>query len=77
MQIICDTTFLDGRDRFEKGDQRTPPATATETSEQRAKRFIANGWAHSVGSQPAAPAVAASAEVTGKDSTHGLEASHG
>ncbi|MCC7066307.1 MAG: hypothetical protein IT456_26165, partial [Planctomycetes bacterium] len=50
MKIICDTTFLDGKDRFENGDQRT-------VDDVRGAYFIANGWAHEVGGEPAAPAV--------------------
>lgn len=46
MKIICDTTFLDGKDRFENGDQRT-------VDDVRGAYFIANGWAHQVGSEPA------------------------
>jgi len=42
MKIICDITFLDGTDRFEKDDQRTVDDT-------RGAYFIANGWAHEVG----------------------------
>ena len=42
MKIICDTTFLDGRDRFEKDDQRT-------VDDERGAYFIANGWAHEAG----------------------------
>ena len=50
MKIICDTTFLDGTDRFENGDQRT-------VDDVRGAYFIANGWAHQVGSElaPATP----------------------
>lgn len=38
MKIICLTTFLDGRDRFESGDVR-------QVDDDRAQRFIAAGWA--------------------------------
>lgn len=42
MKIVCDTTFLDGADRFEKDDQRT-------VDDARGAYFIANGWVHEVG----------------------------
>lgn len=38
MQITVKTTFLDGTDRFETGDVRT-------VDDERAARFIENGWA--------------------------------
>lgn len=38
MRIKCLTTFLDGKDRFEKDDQRT-------VDDERGARFCANGWA--------------------------------
>lgn len=50
-KIICDTTFLDGRDRFEAGE-----ALATEggqgcrvISAEQADRFVAEQWAHDSG----------------------------
>lgn len=46
MKIVCDTTFLDGRDRFEKGDVRT-------VSDEDGARFIKNKWAHKLGDSPA------------------------
>ena len=49
MKIVCDTTFLHDRDRFEKGDQRT-------VDDSLGAYFIKNGWAHAVGDEPAAPA---------------------
>jgi hypothetical protein len=56
MKIICDTTFLDGVDRFEAGDART-------VDDQRGAYFVANGWAHPAGAEPAAePAAAAAAD---------------
>jgi hypothetical protein len=42
MKIHCTTTFLDGRDRFEAGETRVVDA-------ERAKRFIAAGWASAEG----------------------------
>lgn len=54
MKITCTTTFLDGPDRFEKGDQRT-------VDDERGAYFIKHGWAHVAGS---APGEAASGDVT-------------
>lgn len=42
MRIECTTTFLDGRERFEKGDIFTIEDAA-------AARFIKAGWAKDVG----------------------------
>ena len=71
MKIICDTTFLDGADRFETGDTRT-------VADNRGAYFIANGWAHEVGGEPVAVAVA-SAEVTltVQNATIGQEVTNG
>jgi hypothetical protein len=55
MRIECTDTFLDGRDRFEKGDTRSVP-------DADAQRFIASGWAIEVGSG-AAPVAATQAET--------------
>ncbi len=49
MKIICTTTFLDGRDRFESGEVRVVDDAA-------GARFIAAGWAAIPGEQPTAPA---------------------
>lgn len=38
MRIEATTTFLDGKDRFEKGDIRT-------VEDERGARFVADGWA--------------------------------
>lgn len=38
MKIKCLMTFLDGAERFEKGDSRT-------VEDERGARFVANGWA--------------------------------
>lgn len=69
MKIICDTTFLDGADRFETGDTRT-------VADTRGVYFIANGWAHEAGGEPVA---VASAEVTlnVQNATIGQEVSNG
>jgi hypothetical protein len=42
MRIEIHTPFLDGRDRFEKDDIRTVP-------DEDGARFIAHGWASTVG----------------------------
>ncbi len=42
MRIECTTTFLDGRERFEKGDIFTVP-------DADAAYFIGNKWAKEVG----------------------------
>ena len=57
MKILCLTTFLDGRDRFEKDDARTVP-------DADAARFISHGWAVEAGSDAAAPVAAAPGETT-------------
>jgi hypothetical protein len=54
MRIECTTTFLDGRERFEKGDIFTVP-------DADAAYFIGNKWAKEVGApdpepNPAEPA---------------------
>lgn len=69
MKIICDTTFLDGVERFEQGDIRT-------VDPKRGAYFVANGWAHAVGGEPAAPA---SGDVTlaVQNATLGQEVRHG
>lgn len=54
-KIICDTTFLDGRDRFEKGE-----TLCTESgqgcrviTDEQCDRFLAASWAHLEGDAPA------------------------
>ena len=42
MKIVCDTTFIHGRDRFEKDDQRT-------VDDETGAYFIEQGWAHAAG----------------------------
>lgn len=46
MKIHCLTTFLDGVDRFEQGDQRT-------VDDERGARLVANGWATDVSGEAA------------------------
>lgn len=55
MKIVCDTTFLHDRDRYEVGDTRTVP-------DELGAYFVKNGWAHAQGDNP--NTVAAPAEVT-------------
>jgi hypothetical protein len=50
MKIECDTTFLDGTERFEAGDIRT-------VDDARGYKFIGLGWAHAAGQSAPAPAV--------------------
>ncbi len=69
MKIICDTTFLDGRDRFEKDDQRT-------VDDERGAYFIANGWAHEAGAEPSA-AQAGDVTLDIRNTGSSQEASHG
>ena len=64
MRIECTDTFLDGRDRFEKGDIRT-------VSDEDAARFIALVWAVEYGS--AAPSLA---EQTTETTLHVNKATH-
>lgn len=68
MKITCLTTFIDGRDRFEKDDVRT-------VDDERGAYFVANGWATS----GAAPVVVEPSDVTleVQDSVMGQEADHG
>lgn len=54
MKIICTTTFLHDRDRFEAGDART-------VDDALGAYFVRNGWAHQAGAEPAA---AAAGDVT-------------
>lgn len=42
MKIECLTVFLDGAERFEKGDQRT-------CDDERGAYFVKNGWAKEMG----------------------------
>lgn len=57
MKILCLTTFLDGRDRFEKEDTRT-------VSAEDGVRFIGHGWAVEADADAAAPVAAATGETT-------------
>ena len=46
MRIECTTTFLHGRERFEKGDIRT-------VDDARGAYFVENGWAKDITSDAA------------------------
>ncbi len=71
MRIVCDTTFLDGRDRFEAGETRV-------VADDRGAYFIAQKWAHEQGAQPAAAADASSpVTLTVANAAHGQETNHG
>lgn len=70
MKIICDTTFFDGVDRFEQGDQRT-------VSDDRGAYFIKNGWAHPAGAESAAAAAADSVTLAVNNGTLGQAVRHG
>ena len=51
MRIECTTTFLDGRERYEKDDIFT-------IDDATAARFIDNGWAKEVGAPDLPPKAA-------------------
>ncbi len=70
-RIHCNTTFLDGVDRFEAGDVRSVDA-------ERAERFVAAGWA-SLADAPTSspPADQPAAELTIKSAKHAQGAKHG
>ncbi len=69
MKIICDTTFLDGTDRFEAGDQRT-------VSDERGAYFCSHGWAHEAGAEPST-AQAGDVTLDIRNTGSSQEASHG
>ena len=72
MKILCLTTFLDGRDRFEKDDVRSVP-------DEDGARFIAHGWAQEQGGEAVAAAAPATGEttLTIQNGTLGLGDNHG
>ena len=76
MRIKCLTTFLDGKDRFEKDDIRAVHATDTETAEQRASRFVSNGWAEADGVVTVEPA-SGSSNLNIQNGTHGVSVQMG
>lgn len=70
MKVICDTTFLDGRDRFEKGEVRV-------VADDRARYFIQQGWAHEEGGAAADPGAAQPINLNVDGATHAQEDTHG
>jgi len=71
MKILCLTTFLDGRDRFEKDDVRS-------VADEDGARFIANGWAQEQGGEAAAAAPAiGETTLNVQNSVIGLGDNHG
>lgn len=81
MNILCKTTFLDGRDRFEAGEKLATSSgegCRVITEDQR-RRFLAAGWASEAGADEpgAAPAPAEPATLDIHNSAHDQEAPHG
>ena len=70
MKIICTTTFLHDRDRFEAGDART-------VDDALGAYFVRNGWAHPAGAEPAAAAAADSVTLAVNNGTLGQAVRHG
>ena len=70
MRIECLTTFLDGTDRFEKGDVRT-------VDDARAQRFVDEGWAVPFGMTPEQAAATGSVTLAIQNSSIGLGDSNG
>ena len=64
MKIICDTTFLDGKDRFENGDQRT-------VDDVRGAYFI------EAGSEPVAPVPSGDVTIDVQSAVIGTEVRNG
>lgn len=71
MKIKVLTTFLEGRDRFEKDDERT-------VSDEDGARFVENGWARDLaGVAQAGEPASGDLSLDIHDSTIGQEARHG
>lgn len=70
MKINCTTTFLDGKDRFEKDDMRT-------VSEEDGARFIKNGWAVAAGDAPGPLPDLPAVDMNIHKSVMGQEVRHG
>jgi hypothetical protein len=68
--IVCTTTFLDGRDRFEKGETRV-------VDDGRADYFIANGWASAPGAESNANTASGVQTLDIHNAVMGQEARHG
>lgn len=67
--IVCTTTFLDGRDRFEQGETRV-------VDDDRAERFIAAGWAAAPGQTPLVAGDGAAATLDIQNVVHRTEVIH-
>lgn len=70
MRIECTDTFLDGRERFERGDIFT-------IDDAQAKRFIANKWAKEVGAPAPAAPDAAPVNLDIQNASMGQKDNHG
>jgi len=70
MRIECLTTFLDGRERFEKGDTFT-------ISDERGAYFVKNQWAKKVGDQTPAPLPTTQTDLAVHNSVIGTGDSNG
>lgn len=70
MRIHIESTFLDGRDRFEEGDTRSVP-------DADAARFIAAGWARPVDGEAVAADTPATSDLTINNGQLGLGDNHG
>lgn len=65
MKIKAITTFIDGTDRFEAGDQRT-------VEDERGAYFVGNGWAIDLAGQAVEGETAASTDLNINNSGLGL-----
>ena len=64
MKIVCDTDFKHGTEQFHKDDVRA-------VSDEDGAYFAANGWAHALGDDAAAPAAdATSTDLDVQNNTH-------
>lgn len=70
MKIEVTTTFLDGADRFEAGDQRTVP-------DERGAVFVKNGWAKDLAGNVASGQADGAVDLNIHNSVIGQEAKHG
>jgi hypothetical protein len=70
MRIECTDTFLDGRERFERGDIFT-------IDDAQAKRFVANKWAKEVGAPAPAVLGAEPATLDIQSASMGQKDNHG
>lgn len=71
MKIRVKTRFLDGRDIFEQGDERT-------VSDERGAYFVANGWAEDTANQvTTGAATSGDATLDIRNTVMGQEAQNG